>query len=210
MADIMPEALAITPRKRTHDDELVTYNVNTPQVMGSSGSANTASRHASPAPSNATSELTELTSNGLASPVKPGSDGGSRLSNNESTSVKKRKLTFAEREVEKAVRQREKEERAKQKAEEKARKDEEKRLKDEEKRKKEEEKELAKRAKELLLAEKKKARDADKHEKEAEKQKREAEKKEKEEEKLRKEKVSKACLRSMGSISVTFADCSHV
>lgn len=81
---------------------------------------------------------------------------------------KKRKLTFAEREVEKTVKKQEKEQREKEKLEAKA-------AKDDEKRRREEEKDAARRAKEAVREEKKKAKDAVQQEKEAEKKRKEAE-----------------------------------
>lgn len=74
---------------------------------------------------------------------------------------KKRKLTFAEREVEKAVKKRERDEKEKQKAEAKAKKDEEKAKKDEEKKRKDEEREAARKVKE----DKKKEKEAEKERK---------------------------------------------
>jgi outer membrane biosynthesis protein TonB len=83
---------------------------------------------------------------------------------------KKRKLTLAEKEVERALKLQEKEEKEKLKAEAKAKKDEEKRRKDEER-------DVARKARE----EKQRQKDAIKHEKEAEKERKmaEAQKKEK-------------------------------
>ncbi|KAK5044566.1 hypothetical protein LTR84_010690 [Exophiala bonariae] len=81
---------------------------------------------------------------------------------------KKRKLTFAEREVEKAVKKTEKEEKEKLKAEAKAKKDEEKKRKDEER-------EATRAAKDAVKAERQKAKDAVQQEKDAEKARKEAE-----------------------------------
>jgi chromatin assembly factor 1 subunit A len=175
-----------TSRKRSHDGTVLPSAQNevhdairgTPSPAKCSGTPPPTigldrSRQASPAGSTTGSSLTELTDlTGEASkpslPVAP---------------AKKRKLTFAEREVEKAVRKQEKETREKQKAEDKARREEEKRLKDEEKRKREEEKEATRRERELEKAEKQKVKDAEKRAKEDEKRK-------KEEDKEKKERVS--------------------
>lgn len=81
---------------------------------------------------------------------------------------KKRKLTFAEREVEKAVKRTEKEQKEKEKAEAKAKKDEEKKRKDEER-------EAARKVKDAVKAEKQKAKDAVQQERDAEKKRKEAE-----------------------------------
>ncbi|KKY18388.1 putative chromatin assembly factor 1 subunit a [Phaeomoniella chlamydospora] len=109
-------------------------------------------------------------------------------SNAQGPASKKRKLTFAEKEVERAVKRQEKEEKERLKAQEKARKEEEKRIKDEEKRRKEEEKEVARRQKEIEKAEKQKVKDAEKAAKDAERQAREGKKKKEEEEKQKKQR----------------------
>ena len=103
---------------------------------------------------------------------------------------KRRKLTFAQKEVLRI----EKQFKDQQKAEEKARKDEERRVKEEERRIKEEESKEAKRKREEEREEKKRMRDADKQAKDEEKRKRE---KAKEEEKAKKEKVSETWLCAM-------------
>ena len=63
-------------------------------------------RQPSPVPSDASSELTELTSTGLASPAaaRVNLNGSTDLPQMATTPLKKRKLTFAEREVEKLQR----------------------------------------------------------------------------------------------------------
>ena len=99
---------------------------------------------------------------------------------------KKRKLVFAEKEVQRI----EKQYRDQQKAEEKARKDEEKRVKEEERRIKDDEMKEAKRKREEEREEKRKLRDAEKQARDEDKRKRDAEKKAKEDEKAKKEKVS--------------------
>jgi chromatin assembly factor 1 subunit A len=175
-----------TSRKRSHDGTLLPPTQNgvhdatgeASSPTQSSGTHSLAigldrSRQASPAGSTSSSSLTDLTDlTGEAS--KPSLSAAP---------VKKRKLTFAEREVESAVRKQEKEARERQKAEDKARREEEKRLKDEEKRRREEEKEATRRKRELEKAEKQKVKDAEKRAKEDEKRK-------KEENKEKKERVS--------------------
>jgi chromatin assembly factor 1 subunit A len=183
---MMSERAASSPatsRKRSHDGTVLPPAQNevhdatgeTSSPTQSSGTPSLAigldrSRQASPAGSTSSSSLTDLT--GLTGEVsKP-----SLLV----APVKRRKLTFAEREV---VRKQEKDARERQKAEDKARREEEKRLKDEEKRRREEEKEAARRERELEKAEKQKVKDAEKRAKENEKRK-------KEENKEKKERVS--------------------
>ncbi|RVX66449.1 hypothetical protein B0A52_09679 [Exophiala mesophila] len=97
---------------------------------------------------------------------------------------KKRKLTFAERQVEKVVKRQEKEQKEKEKLEARA-------AKDDEKRRKEEEKDAARKAREAVKEERKKAKDAVQQEKEAvreeKKKAKDAVQQEKEAEKKRKE-----------------------
>jgi chromatin assembly factor 1 subunit A len=188
-----------TSRKRSHDGTILPVSRNEAHDTNAENSLPTPSsgtpslgiadrsRQASPALSTTSSSLTDLTD-------LTGEGSKTSLS---IAPTKKRKLTFAEREVERALRKQEKEDRERQKAEDKASrelekrakdeekraKDEEKRAKDEEKRKREEEKELARRERELDKAEKQKAKDAEKRAKEEEKRK-------KEEEKDKKERVS--------------------
>jgi len=175
-----------TSRKRSHDGTVLPPAQNevhdvTGKPSSPTQSSDTPSlaigldrsRQASPAGSTTSSPLTDLTD--LTGEVsKP------PLS---AAPVKRRKLTFAEREVETAVRKQEKEARERQRAEDKARREEEKRLKDEEKRRREEEKEATRRERELEKAEKQKVKDAEKRAKENEKRK-------KEEDKEKKERVS--------------------
>ena len=162
--------------KRTHDGEPVQHDA-TPAILPTSS----AQRSQSPAPSTASSSLTEL-SNTTGITHKPSDGMGSP--------AKKRKLTFAEAQVEKAVKEREKEEKARHKAEEKAKKEEEKRQKDEEKRKKAEEREAARREKEIEKAEKDAARQAKEAERAERKKAKDAETGQKEAERLKKERVS--------------------
>jgi chromatin assembly factor 1 subunit A len=186
---MMSERAASSPatsRKRSHDgtvlppaqNEVCDATGETSSPTQSSGTPSLAigldrSRQASPAGSTTSSSLTDLTDiTGEA--TKPSLSAAP---------TKKRKMTFAEREVERAVRKQEKEARERQKAEDKARREEEKRLKDEEKRRREEEKEATRRERELEKAEKQKAKDAEKRAKEDEKRK-------KEEDKEKKERVS--------------------
>ena len=150
------------PHDTNGESSLPTPSSGTPSL----GIAQDRSRQASPAVSTASSSLTELTD-------LTGEYGKASLSE---APVKKRKLTFAEREVERAVRKQEKEARERQKAEDKARREDAKRVKDVEKRKREEKKELARREQELQKAEKQKVKDAEKRAKEDEKRKREEEK----------------------------------
>ena len=178
-----------TSQKRTHDEANATdiaikqptspmnaaassilTPVSTTPSRASTAEPQDRSRQSSPAASSVLSSAPTSTSNANANPC---SDAGA-------PPAKKRKLTFAEREVEKAVKRREKEEKERQKAEEKSRKEEEKRKRDEEKRQKQEEKEEEKRQKELEKAEKQKAKDAEKHAKEDKKRKDDEEKQKKE------------------------------
>lgn len=99
---------------------------------------------------------------------------------------KRRKLTFAEKEVQRL----EKQFKEQQRAEEKARKDEEKRIREEERRVKEETLKEEKRRREEEKEEKKKAKEAEKQARDEERKKREVEKKAKEDEKAKKEKAS--------------------
>ena len=101
--------------------------------------------------------------------------------------VKRRKLTFAEKESVKI----EKELKEKQKAEEKAKKDDEKRVKDEEKKRKEEETREEKRRREEEREENKRIKDLEKSVKEEEKRRRDEEKAKKE--KVRIQRVSIRC-----------------
>jgi chromatin assembly factor 1 subunit A len=184
----MSERLGSSPptsRKRSHDGTVLPISQSesrdtngesslpTPSSGTPSLGIGDRSRQASPAVSTTSSSLTDLTD-------LTGEGSKASLS---APPTKKRKLTFAEREVERAARKEKKEARERQKAEDKARRDEDKRVKDEEKRKREEEKEMARRERELDKAEKQKVKDAEKRAKEEEKQK-------KEEEKTKKERVS--------------------
>jgi chromatin assembly factor 1 subunit A len=101
--------------------------------------------------------------------------------------VKKRKLTYTEKEYEKALRASEKEDKDKQRAEEAQRKEQEKQARDEEKCRKEEEKEAAKRQRELDKAEKQKAKEAEKQVKDESKRKKEEERKARDAEKQTKD-----------------------
>ncbi|MCJ1310423.1 hypothetical protein MMC25_004087 [Agyrium rufum] len=113
---------------------------------------------------------------------------------NSSNPAKRRKLTFAEKEVlriEKAHKEQLKAAEKARKEEEKKAKDEERKIKDEEKRKKEEEKEEKRKVKEVEKAVKddeRKKKEAEKAAKEAEKKAKDEEKKVKDEEKLKKER----------------------
>ena len=180
----LSEQLTLSPGvKRTHDGEPLPSSA---QMPGLSPPRHTQPlplrRSQSPALSTTSSSLTDLSSsapqssnapqNSLTGPTGP-----------PGAPLKKRKLTFAEKQVKKAEDARLKEEKAKQKAEDQARKDEGKRLKDEEKRKKAEEREAAKKVKEVEKAEKEAAK--------AEKQKaKDDEKARQEAERLKKERVS--------------------
>ena len=175
-----------TSRKRSHDGSILpqshhdAHDTNAESSLPASSSgtpslviAPNRSRQASPALSTTSSSLTDLTDlTGDASKVSLSAGP-----------AKKRKLTFAEREVERAVRQQEKEARETQKAEDKARREEEKQLKDEAKRRREEGKEASRRERELEKAEKQKVKDAEKQAKEDERRK-------KEEDKQKKQRVS--------------------
>ena len=175
-----------TSRKRSHDgsifpqshhgahDTNAESSLSTPSSgTPSLGIAPNRSRQASPALSTTSSSLTDLTD----------LTGDASKASLSAGPAKRRKLTFAEREVERAVRQQEKEAREIQKAEDKARREEEKQLKDEAKRRREEEKEASRRERELEKAEKQKVKDAEKQAKDDEKRK-------KEEEKQKKQRVS--------------------
>ena len=105
---------------------------------------------------------------------------------NPGSQSKRRKLTFAEKEVQRL----EKLFKEQQRAEERARKDEEKRIKEEERRIKEESLREGKRKRDVEKEEKKKAREAEKQARDEEKKKRESEKKAKDDEKAKKEKAS--------------------
>ncbi|MCJ1382006.1 hypothetical protein MMC17_005118 [Xylographa soralifera] len=131
------------------------------------------SRETSPLSSTATSTTRE---NSAAPAV-------STVTTTSSTS-KRRKLTFAEKEVVRI----EKQYKEQQKAKEKARKDEEKRAKEEERRIKEEETKEAKRKRDEEREEKRKLREAEIELKTEEKRKREAEKKAKDDDKAKKER----------------------
>ncbi|KAL9117607.1 MAG: hypothetical protein Q9187_005855 [Circinaria calcarea] len=109
-----------------------------------------------------------------------------------SSQPKRRKLTFAEKEVQRL----EKQFKEQQRAEERARKDEEKRIKEEERRVKEEALKEEKRRRDEEKEEKKAAREVEKQVRDEERKKREAEKKAKEDEKAKKEKARMASSRS--------------
>lgn len=164
---INAEQLTPASKKRNYDGELISQaNSLTPPLDQHDQSNEPFSRAVSPTLSRASTPLTDL---GPTPSVSPQKD------NNMAPEAKKRKLTFAEREVEKAVKKAEKEEREKQKAETKAKKD-------EEKKRKEEEKEAARKVKDAVKAEKQRAKETAQNE-------RDAEKKRKEAEVLKKEKV---------------------
>lgn len=152
-----PQQLTPTSKKRNYDGELVNHSssITPPVELRSTPRTGTRSRSVSPALSAASTPLTELGSTPVLSPSK---------SDMASSDSKKRKLTFAEREVEKALKKQEKEEKDRQKAEAKAKKEEEKQRKEEEKK-----------AKDAAREEKQRQRDAIKAEKEAEKERRAAE-----------------------------------
>lgn len=126
------------------------------------------------------STLSSLTRENSASPAVPKSTG-----NHQPPPPKRRKLTFAEKEVLRI----EKQFKDQQKADEKARREEERRIKEEERRTKEEDIKEAKRKREEEREQKKRLRDAEKQARDEEKRKRDAEKKAKEDEKAKKEKV---------------------
>jgi chromatin assembly factor 1 subunit A len=169
---IAPQAVTpvqqLTPssKKRNHEGDLVAQpNSSTPSIVFNTTIDSRHSRAISLL-SDASTSLTELSSTPVHSPDK----------NDMNTSeVKKRKLTFAEREVERVVKRREKEEKEQAKAAAMAKKDEEKRLRDEEKQRRDEEKEAARKLKEFQKAEKLRAKQEKEAEKEAERQRKEAE-----------------------------------
>jgi flagellar biosynthesis GTPase FlhF len=156
---ITAEQLTPASKKRNYNGELISQaNSLTPPLDQQDQSNETFSRAVSPSISAPGSPLTDL---GLTPSTSPQEDDMAPES-------KKRKLTFAEKEVEKAVKKSEKEEKEKQKAEAKAKKDEEKKRKDEER-------EAARKARDAVKAEKQKAKEAAQHEKDAEKKRKEAE-----------------------------------
>jgi hypothetical protein len=161
--------------KRSHDGQVVNHTptLQVPQLPP-------AARASSPALST-TSSLTDLSSSGLAQ---------NPVTTTTASPNKKRKLTFAERQVQLIEKQREKSEKEHLKAEEKAKREEEKRIKDEEKRKKAEEKETAKKVKEVEKAQKDAVKAAEKKAKDAKKAEKDAEKAKKEADKMKKERVS--------------------
>jgi chromatin assembly factor 1 subunit A len=190
MADPIPLIRLSPGVKRSHDEFTGAPTADpTPQTASKSSD-----REASPAPSTISS-LSELTAT-TPQPQLPPRALPPATANGGESPTKKRKLTFAERQVEFAVQKMVKDEKAKVKAQEKAEKEEKKRLRDEEKRKKAEEKEAENRQKEMKKAEKdaeKAKKDAEKAEKQAakdaERVKKEQEKMQKEQEKLKKERV---------------------
>jgi len=162
------EQLTPASKKRNYDGELISQASSlTPPLDQHDQSSEQVSRAISPSSSRADTPLTDLGPTPSVSPQK---------NDNMAPEAKKRKLTFAEREVEKAVKKAEKEEKEKQKAEMKAKKD-------EEKKRKEEEKEATRKVKDAVKAEKQKAKETAQSEKETEKKRREAEA-------LKKERVS--------------------
>ena len=185
MAESTPMSMQVTsPAKRSYDGDQVptsTISLTTP----SAPSVQT-SRQRSPGLS---------TTSSLSDPP-PSTGQGQITATPSGPDTKKRKLTFAEREVERAVRQAEKEAKEREKAEVKARREEEKRAKDEEKRQKEEEKEAARRERELDKERKRQTKEAEQKAKDEEKALRDEEKKRKEEEKRKKEQVSSFTVRS--------------
>ena len=130
-----------------------------------------APRPSSPSLSSRSSPLSDLGSTPCTSPQKDPMAP---------ESSKKRKLTFAEREVEKSLKKQEKEQKEKEKADAKA-------AKDEEKRRRDEERDAARKAKEAVREEKQKAREVAQQEKDAEEKRKETAQHEKEAEKKRKE-----------------------
>ncbi|KAK7890475.1 hypothetical protein LTR67_008362 [Exophiala xenobiotica] len=168
------QQLTPTSKKRNYEGQLVNHpsSITPPLDLRSTPLTGTRSRSVSPALSAASTSLTELGSTPALSPSK---------SDMASSDSKKRKLTFAEREVEKALKKQEKEEKDRQKAEAKAKKEEEKHRKEVEKAKKEEER----RAKDAAKEEKQRQKDAVKAEKDAEKERRAAEKLKKERAQMR-------------------------
>lgn len=183
-----------TSRKRSYDGTVVSPLQNdnasktglpTPtSCTPSLGAVLDRSRQASPALSTTSSSLTDLTDL-----TGEGGKTSTTAAVVTGAPAKKRKLTFAEKEVKMTLKKQEQEARDRQKADERLRRDEEKRLKDEEKRKKEEEKEITRRERELEKAEKQKVKDVEKQAKEAEKLAKDEDKRKKEEEKLKKERV---------------------
>ncbi|KEF54753.1 uncharacterized protein A1O9_09195 [Exophiala aquamarina CBS 119918] len=167
---ILAEQLTPASKKRNYDGELISHaNSLTPPLDHHDQSSETFSRAVSPTLSTDSTPLTELGPTPSVSPQK---------SHDMAPESKKRKLTFAEREVEKAVKKSEKEEKERQKAEMKAKKD-------EEKKRKEEEKEAARKAKDAVKADKQKAKETAQQEKDAEKKRKEAETLKKERAQLR-------------------------
>jgi uncharacterized membrane protein YqiK len=178
MADPIPQIRFSPGVKRSHDQFVDTR-------LDQSAST-TFKRETSPAPSTISS-LSELTATTPQPQLLP-TTLTPVTANSGDSPTKKRKLTFAERQVEFAVQKVVKEEKAKVKAQEKAEKEEKKRQKDEEKRKKAEEKEAENRQKEMKKAEK----DAEKAKKDAEKAKKDAEKAKKDAEKAEKQAAKDA------------------
>lgn len=153
------EQLTPSSKKRNYEGTLISQaNSLTPPLDHQDLSSLDFSRAGSPTLSTPDTPLTELGTTPSISPQK----------GDMAPESKRRKLTFAEREVEKAIKRSEKEEKERLKAEAKAKKDEEKKRKDEEK-------EAARAAKEAVRAEKQKAKDAAQQEKDAEKARKDAE-----------------------------------
>ncbi|ETN43967.1 uncharacterized protein HMPREF1541_10832 [Cyphellophora europaea CBS 101466] len=180
MAESLPQPSFSPGVKRTYDGTPVASGLElTPQPT-----IHSSTRDVSPAPSGASSPLSELTA---TTPQRPATIDPL------TPSAKKPKLTFAERQVEQAVQRVIKEEKSKQKAEEKARKDEGKRRKAEEREAAKRQKEIEKAQKEAEKEAKKKARETEKALKDAEKAAKDAEKAaahaQKEAEKLKREKA---------------------
>lgn len=159
-ATAMDEQVTPASRKRNYQGTLISSpSSRTPPPLDQHHqSVDTPPRAGSPTLSTPDTPLTELGATPSISPQKEDMAPDS----------KKRKLTFAEREVEKAVKRSEKEQKEKEKAEAKAKKDEEKKRKDDEK-------EAARKVKDAVKAEKQKAKDAVQQEKDAEKKRKEAE-----------------------------------
>lgn len=156
---IAAEQLTPASKKRNYEGQLISQaNSLTPPLDQHGQSDENFSRAVSPSLSIPGSPLTDL---GLTPSTSPQEE-------DMAPEAKKRKLTFAEKEVEKAVKKSEREEKEKQKAEAKAKKDEEKKRKDEER-------EAARKAREAVKAEKQRAKEAAQNEKDAEKKRREAE-----------------------------------
>jgi hypothetical protein len=180
--------------KRSHDGQAITHTSNLQPAQLPS-----AARASSPALSTASS-LTDLSSSRAAQTP------GQTLANTTTASPnKKRKLTFAERQVQLVEKQREKADKERLKAEEKAKREEEKRLKDEEKRQKAEEKEAAKKAKEVEKAQKDAVKAAEKQAKDAKKAEKDAEKAKKEADKMKKERVSGSTPSTLMSVWLIFS-----